>query len=238
MLRATIQQPKRSIQSERKRTNVLRDLEQPVLQFLCERMPAWVTSDILTLIGLAGSVIAATGFILAVKNPLFLWVSILGFAIQWFGDSLDGRVAYYRNMPRKWYGFSLDICCDWISTVLIGIGFYFYLPDSAKILAFTFVTVYGWAMLIAILKYKVSDVYAIDNGLLGPTEVRIILCLLLVTEMLFTGSLYVCVSIANVALFVVCLMDFYKLVQLGNERDRKERVQKAIAGSPEERMRA
>ncbi len=238
MLRATIQQPKRSIQSERKRTNILRDMEQPVLQHLCEILPEWVNSDMLTLIGFGGSIVAAAGFVLAVNNPVFLCLSILGFAIQWFGDSLDGRVAYYRNTPRKWYGFSLDICCDWISTVLIGLGFYYYLPADFKMLAFTFVTVYGWAMLIATLKYKVSDVYAIDNGLLGPTEVRIILCLLLVFEMLFNGSLAVCVSVANVALLIVCLTDFYKLLKLGNERDRKERELKLNKAFEPESRRA
>jgi phosphatidylserine synthase len=40
-----------------------------------------------------------------------------GFAINWFGDSLDGRIAYYRNTPRKWYGFALDCIMDWLSLV-------------------------------------------------------------------------------------------------------------------------
>ena len=52
--------------------------------------------------------------------------------INWFGDSLDGRLAYYRNKPRKWYGFSLDITVDWFTTLLIGAGYAIYTSGFAK----------------------------------------------------------------------------------------------------------
>jgi hypothetical protein len=229
MIRAAItttkQQP--SIQSDRKRTNFFRDIEQPVLHFLCSIMPAWITPDILTVIGFAGSCIAAIGFAAAAYNPLFLLMAISGFAIQWFGDSLDGRIAYYRNQPRKWYGFSLDLCTDWISTILIGLGFYYYLPADFKVLSFTFVTVYGWAMLLAVIKFKLSGNYTIDNGLLGPTEFRLAICGVLAMEIIFPGTFFVFASIVNVILVAVCLVDFYKLLQLGNEKDREEREAKS-----------
>jgi phosphatidylglycerophosphate synthase len=67
----------------------------------------------LTFIGVSGSLIVLSGFILAVyvhKNYLLLGVP--GFVINWFGDSLDGRLAYFRKKPRKWYGFTLDLVTD------------------------------------------------------------------------------------------------------------------------------
>ena len=78
-------------------------------------MPQWVTPNILTAIGFAGSIMVALGLWYAQSNPLFLFFSVFGFAVQWFGDSLDGRLAYWRNIPRKWYGWALDISVDWIS---------------------------------------------------------------------------------------------------------------------------
>jgi hypothetical protein len=212
-----------SITRDRKRTNILRGVEQPVLEFLCRIMPPWVTSNMLTLIGFAGSLVVASGFLLAHINRYYLALSVFGFAIQWFGDSLDGRIAYYRNTPRKWYGFSLDLSVDWLSTMLIGLGFYFYLPEGYSLLAFGFVTIYGWAMLLALLKYRVTDKYAVDTGLFGPTEFRISLCLVLVAELIFPGALLVAASVVIVILSVVCTVNFKRVLDLGDARDKAEK---------------
>jgi hypothetical protein len=61
-------------------------------------------------------------------------------AIQWFGDSLDGRIAYYRNTPRKWYGWLLDMNLDWISTAMMTAAYVIYLHDTPFSSAF----VYGY----------------------------------------------------------------------------------------------
>ena len=211
-----------AIAGDRKRTNLLRNLEQPTIAFLCSIMPGWVTSDLLTFVGFLGSGIIAAGFVLAKSDTNYLLVAIAGFVIQWFGDSLDGRLAYYRNSPRKWYGFSLDICIDWLSTILIGLGFYYFLPDAYKLLAFGFVTLYGWAMLLALLKYRVTDVYAVDTGRFGPTEFRIALCLVLLAELILPGALIVAGGIVIILLSITCATTFYSLLQAGNARDKTE----------------
>ena len=117
---------KPKINSSRKRTNILKNVESKTITFLCKVMPNWVTSDILTAIGFLGSIIVAIGLVMAKSEKPWLIVSVLGFAIQWFGDSLDGRLAYYRNTPRKWYGWALDISVDWVSIGIIGFGFYYF----------------------------------------------------------------------------------------------------------------
>lgn len=45
------------ISKDRKRTNILRKPEQAAIAWLVERMPKWVTSDGLTIMGLAGNMI-------------------------------------------------------------------------------------------------------------------------------------------------------------------------------------
>ena len=102
------------IRNSRKRTNILKDAEFKLIEYLCRIMPSWVNPDLLTGTGLFGSVITAVGLVLAIGNPYWLILSVLGFVINWFGDSLDGRLAYYRNIPRKWYGWALDLNVDWI----------------------------------------------------------------------------------------------------------------------------
>src|ERR1043165_9434437 len=136
------------ISPDRKRTNLLRVPEQYAIAFLCRIMPPFISSDMLTFIGFLASFVIFFGFWLAKGDPFYLWISIVGFAFQWFGDSLDARIAYYRNTPRKWYGFTLDLSMDWVSSVMIGHGFYFFLEDSYKLLAFFFIAAYAWTMLL------------------------------------------------------------------------------------------
>ncbi len=214
------------ISPDRKRTNLFRVPEQAAIGFLCRWMPAWVSSDFLTFIGLVGSVIVFAGFFFAKTDNNYLALSIFGFAVQWFGDSLDGRIAYYRNIPRKWYGFSLDMSMDWISTIFIGLGFYFYLEESYRILAFTFVTAYAWTMLLALLKYKITGKYAIDSGLFGPTELRIGICLVLLGGIFYPATLTVFAVVINLFVYGLNCIDFYKVLQMGNERDREENAAK------------
>ena len=109
-----------TITKDRDRTNILKKHEQNLLAFLVQRIPKWINSDVLTGIGMVGSLITMSSFILAhFYSRTFLLLGILGFIINWFGDSLDGRLAYYRNIPRKWYGFSLDFIVDWLTNIFI-----------------------------------------------------------------------------------------------------------------------
>lgn len=78
---------------DRERSNMLRHAEHRLVQFLCRRLPLWVTSDMLTAFGFFGSLVICCGLWLGESNRVFLLFSILGLVIHWFGDSLDGRLA-------------------------------------------------------------------------------------------------------------------------------------------------
>ncbi len=213
-----------TISKDRHRTNILRKYEQKSLVYLVQRIPAFITSDMLTGIGFTGSLITVFSFILATyvdRNLLLL--GILGFFINWFGDSMDGRVAYYRNTPRKWYGFALDITVDWITTILIGYGFMIYTEGAWEMLGFVFVVMYGWAMITALLRYKVTGKYTIDSGLFGPTEARIVISAILVAEVLYNGSIVYSALAACSILFIINIIETSKLISVANDRDNAER---------------
>lgn len=212
----------RQISPDRKRTNLLRDLEQPTIAFLCRIMPPFISPNMLTVLGLLASLIIFLGFWLGRVNPFYLGISIFGFVLQWFGDSLDGRIAYYRKIPRKWYGFALDLCMDWISTVLMGMGFYFYLNEPFKILAFLFIAAYAWIMLLTLLKYKITNNYSIDSGLLGPTELRIGICGVLLAAMFYPMVITWFAMVLIGVIFIINLIEFNKVLELGNQLDREE----------------
>jgi len=209
---------------DRKRTNILKALEQPAIQFLLKIVPRFITPNLMTAVGMFGSVIVLAAFILAKKQePIFLLLGIFGLFINWLGDSLDGRLAYYRNIARKWYGFALDIIMDWLSIILIGLGYYFYTSEPYKILAFLFVVFYGWSIIIALLRYKITGSYQIDSGLFGPTELRVIIALILILEIIFNSAINYSAIAITITLLLVNVLDTWKLLETGNKRDHEER---------------
>jgi len=218
----------KAIFSDRARTNLLRKQEQMLIIWLVQRMPGWISSDILTAIGLFGNSIVAASFILAkYYNSLFLLFGLLGFAVNWFGDSLDGRLAYYRNKPRKNYGFTLDITIDWISIILIGFGYIIYAEGNWEMLGYGFVVMYGWEMILALIRYRLTGKYSIDSGLMGPTEVRIVITLIMIAEVIFPGSLNYSAGLVVVVLFLVNITDTIKLLRVGEEIEKKELEKKS-----------
>lgn len=214
------------ISVDRERTNILRKSEQKALAYLVQRIPSWISSDMLTGIGFGGNILTFFSFLLAasVSTP-YLLLGVLGYAISWFGDSLDGRIAYYRHKERKWYGFSLDITVDWLGVILMGLGFVVYSEGPWEIVGFGFVVLYGWEMITTSVRYKVTGKYSIDSGLFGPTEVRIIISLILIGEVLFKGSIQYVSLLATAILLVMNIIDTGKLFKLANEYDNNEKKQ-------------
>ncbi|MDR1666974.1 MAG: CDP-alcohol phosphatidyltransferase [Bacteroidales bacterium] len=213
------------ITKDRLRTNLFRKQEQHLIAFLVQRVPVWMTSDMLTIIGLFGSFVTAAGFVMAGHfHRSFLLLGIAGFAINWFGDSLDGRLAYFRNKPRKWYGFSLDFTVDWLTNILIGYGYIVYVGGEWELLGFCFVVLYGWAMMTALLRYKITNKYTIDSGLFGPTEVRIIISLFLALEVIWKGSILYSGISACLFLLAIDIVDFLKLLKIADQRDKDEKA--------------
>ncbi len=208
----------------RVRTNILHSVEQKSIAYLVQKIPAWMSSDMLTAIGFVGSIIVFLSFVLgAFISRYFLLLGILGFMVSWFGDSLDGRIAYYRNKPRKWYGFSLDITVDWLGIILMGGGFIVYAPSYWKIIGFLFVVLYGWEMITALLRYKVTEQYSIDSGSFGPTEVRILISFMLILEVIVKDSILYTSSFACLILLIMNFLETGKILKFADERDKKEK---------------
>jgi archaetidylinositol phosphate synthase len=156
---------------------LLGPLERPALKWLAEHMPAWVTPDICTLVGVIGAIITSGGYILSTFDRNFLWLASLGFVINWLGDSLDGTLARHRHIERPVYGFYLDHITDAYTEVIIfvGLGLSPYVSFNIACLALV-----GY-LLLSVLVYVRTCVlgeFKISYSKLGPTEVRMIAILL------------------------------------------------------------
>ena len=76
--------------SERIQSSVLNEVEKSALIWLAKRQPKWVTSDMLTFIGVMGAVVCAIGYALSKYNLMcygshHLVLSLIGTAIVWMG---------------------------------------------------------------------------------------------------------------------------------------------------------
>jgi phosphatidylglycerophosphate synthase len=159
--------------SEHTRINdtLLGPWERAFIRWYMEKAPAWVTPDILTWVGVFGSILVAAGYILSTQSPHFLWLSCLGIILNWFGDSTDGNLARYRHIERPKYGFFLDHSVDTISMALIfvSLGLSDYVRFDIALLGLV-----GYLMLsvFVYLDTFVNSTFKISFAKLGPTEAR------------------------------------------------------------------
>lgn len=161
-------------QATRIQTSILNPLEKKVLVWLAERMPKWVTSDMLTLVGFFGAVIMATGYALANIDLRWLWLSCFGLFVNWFGDSLDGSLARVRKTQRKTYGFYIDHNVDVINETImfIGVGCSPLVNMSFAMLA---LVAYFMLSIYVYIDCHLKGEMRLTYGGLGPTEFRLIL---------------------------------------------------------------
>lgn len=217
--------------SQRIQTSILNSLEKKALIWLAHRQPRWMTSDMLTYIGVLGAVICAVGFILANQNLNWLWLSSFGLFVNWYGDSLDGTLARVRNTQRPIYGFFIDHSLDAITICIMCIGAglspMFKLEIAMLVLAgYLVLSIYTY--IGTILKGE----FLLTYGNFGPTELRLII-ILINTLFMYTSwpklSYTICGQTLSVFdfmglfiatfLFVAWLVQFLKDRKLLSERD-------------------
>ena len=103
--------------AERKQLSLLASMEKKTLIWLAHRLPSWVNSDHLTMLGFMAMFAAGLCYWLASYDRRALLAVIVALVINWFGDSLDGTVARVRNRFRPRYGFYVDHMTDAIGTL-------------------------------------------------------------------------------------------------------------------------
>ncbi|MBI3981898.1 MAG: CDP-alcohol phosphatidyltransferase family protein [Gemmatimonadetes bacterium] len=158
----------------RELTFLLAAPERRLLEAIARRLPRWVTSDLLTALGVAGALITAAGYALSGRSTLWLLVACAGLGINWFGDSLDGTVARVRRLERPKYGYYLDHVVDVFSTAVVGVGIGLS-PYMGLEIALGLVALYLALSINVYLETAVFDVFRLGYGPFGPTESRVIL---------------------------------------------------------------
>ncbi len=155
---------------------VTASLEKKVLLWLAARIPSWINSDHLTLLGFAAMCLACASYVLARDNRAGLLLATLCLALNWFGDSLDGTLARVRNRQRPRYGFYVDHIIDSIGALLLmgGLAASGYLDPRiamGMLVAFLLLSIETYLATYTIGTFRMSF------WRFGPTEIRILLAL-------------------------------------------------------------
>lgn len=162
--------------------NWLAARERRLLNWLCSQMPPWVTPDRLTLLGMVGAFMIFVGYVASGLAASWLLLAIVGYVVQWFGDSMDGSIARYRHIERPSYGYFIDHSCDGLATLLIlaGIGLSPFVTMNVALVALA-----GYLLLSihAYLSARVLGEFKLSYLAAGPTELRLMLIALTVMMM-------------------------------------------------------
>ena len=170
---------------QRIQENILANKERQLLNWLCAHLPTWVNPDLLTSIGFFGMLMVFAGYALSFYNPIWLWFAILGYFVNWFGDSLDGSLARFRKIERPLFGYFVDHSTDALGNLiaLIGLGLSPYVRLDVALFAIA-----GYLLLSihTFLAARVIGEFRLTYMAGGPTELRIILIIMAMT-MYFVG---------------------------------------------------
>ena len=167
--------------------NILARSERRLLNWLCARLPGWVTPDQLTTLGFAGAVLVAAGYVLSWFDSEWLGLSLAGYIVNWFGDSLDGSLARWRRIERPSYGYFVDHSVDAVGTLLM-IGAIGVSPYMRLDVALMGIVGYFLLSIHTFLAAKVVGEFRLSYMAGGPTELRLMLMAMTVAMPMIGGA--------------------------------------------------
>jgi len=160
--------------AKRVQKSVLAGSEKRLLVWMAARVPAWVNSDHLTVLGFAAQLMTGFSYALARTNRLWLVAGIGFLALNWLGDSLDGTLARVRNKQRPRYGFYVDHILDSIGAVALmgGLSLSGFMSPAIAVgllVLFLLLSIQSYLATYTIGEFRMSF------WSFGPTEVRLLL---------------------------------------------------------------
>ena len=161
-------------QSNRIQTSILNATEKKVLVWLANHLPQWVSSDMMTAVGVIGAFLCGLGFALTNYSIYWLWLSVAGLCLNWFGDSLDGTIARVRKQQRPLYGYYLDHNIDTINEAFMFVGAGLSPLINMSIAIACYATYLALTVYVSINAHLKSE-FKLTYGKLGPTEFRAII---------------------------------------------------------------
>jgi len=185
----------------------LAERERVVLLWIATRMPARVDSDLLTMLGLFGAVLAGAAFVASWLTPYALVAACCGIVLTWFGDSLDGTLARVRGKERKRYGFFVDHTVDVASQVFIFLGL--GLSPLMRLDAASLLLISYWlATLMTMIQALATGEFRVSYYGVGPTEIRLALLLYTIAGLLL-GPLHIITAFGTISVIDIASIPIF-----------------------------
>src|ERR1700730_5199642 len=150
--------------------------ERKVLAWLAARLPSWVNSDHLTLVGFVAMILAGASYAFVRTNRVGLILATIFLALNWFGDSLDGTLARLRNRQRPRYGFYVDHMIDTLGGLFLMGGLAISGMVDWRIALGMFLAFLMLSVEVYLAAYTLGT-FRLSFAKFGPTEIRILLAL-------------------------------------------------------------
>ena len=148
--------------------------EKRLLVWMAHRLPRWIHSDHLTLVGITSMLGAGLSFWAGRWQPWTLVLVVVFLALNWFGDSLDGTVARVRNQQRPSYGYYVDHVIDILGTLFL-VGGLALSGFMSPVVALGLLVAYDMVSAEVFLATHAQGVFRMAFMGFGPTELRIVL---------------------------------------------------------------
>jgi phosphatidylglycerophosphate synthase len=159
---------------EREHRSMLSAIEKKALIAIANRLPGWVDSDHLTILGFVSLIGVGISYWYARYSSLGLFLVILFFFLNWFGDSLDGTLARVRQRQRPRYGFYVDHVLDACGSVFVFGGLALSGYMSERIAVGLLVAYFLLSIEVYLATYTVGK-FHLSFAMFGPTELRLLL---------------------------------------------------------------
>jgi archaetidylinositol phosphate synthase len=160
----------------REHRSVLASAEKRLLVAIATRLPGWLHSDHLTLLGLLSMPAAGLAFSAIGTSSWGAPALAAALIANWFGDSLDGTLARVRDRQRPRYGYYVDHVIDLAGTaaLLTGMGASGLMQPSIAL------AVLAGYLLVSAETYLATHsvgIFRLSCAGVGPTELRMLIAI-------------------------------------------------------------
>jgi archaetidylinositol phosphate synthase len=161
--------------ASREHHSILSSIEKKALIAIARRLPAWVNSDHLTILGFVSLIGVGLSYWYARVSPAVGLIAVIFFFIlNWFGDSLDGTLARVRQRQRPRYGFYVDHVLDASGSVFVFGGLALSGYMSERIAVGLLVAYFLLSIEVYLATYTVGK-FHLSFAMFSPTELRLLL---------------------------------------------------------------
>lgn len=171
-------------------------LEKKFITWLTPHFPAWIGTQLLTILTIPWSAgMVLFGWLAGTSGSLhWLWAGSAMLFLQWFTDSFDGALGRHRNTGLIKWGFYMDHFLDFVFMCSVFIGWSFLFDGTERLLLWFMSLGMGCLMVNSFLGFGATNQFKITYLGTGPTELRLYFILINAAITLF-GRHWLAVSL-------------------------------------------